>query len=371
MEPSSVSTKSLPHTDVSSSRESRIGYGVTWAARWSGRWLLVALATVVLGFVVRYSWSILLPLLLALILTTVLEPPARKLEERLRARPALAALLVVLGSFALALGTVLALIGAIGAQAPALIDETVKGFERIRRDLHKSGLASESQSDAALQDAARAFPDGGGTIASGILAGAGAASSVVVTTVIVLVLTFFFLKDGRGFLPLVQHATGPVAGAHIGEVLRRSWEALGGYIRAQALVSLIDAILIGIALLVVGVPLALPVAVLTFMGGFVPIVGAVAVGAVAVLVALAANGLTGALIILAVVIAVQALEGNILSPWLQSKTVRLHPAVVLLVVALGSTLFGIAGAFLAVPAAAVAAVVLRYLDNMLSQASPS
>jgi predicted PurR-regulated permease PerM len=132
---------------------------------------------------------------------------------------------------------------------------------------------------------------------------------------------------------------------------------------------LIDAVFIGAALLIVGVPLAIPLALLTFFGGFVPIVGAFVAGAVAVLVALVSNGVTGALIILAVIVLVQQLEGNVLSPWLQSQSMNLHAAVVLLSVTLGSTLFGVTGAFLAVPTVAIAAVVLRYLNDIVDSRS--
>ncbi len=130
---------------------------------------------------------------------------------------------------------------------------------------------------------------------------------------------------------------------------------------------LIDAVLIGIGLVVVGVPLALPLAVLTFVAAFAPIVGAVTVGAVAVLVALVANGWVSALVVLGIVLVVQQLEGNVFLPWLQGKTLNLHAAVVLLTVVLGSTLFGVAGAFLGVPLVAVLAVVLRYLNELVTE----
>ena len=126
-----------------------------------------------------------------------------------------------------------------------------------------------------------------------------------------------------------------------------------------------DGVLIGAGLLIVGVPLALPLAVLTFLGGFVPIVGAVVAGAVAVLVALVNNGFTTALIVLVIVLVVQQVEGNVLQPVLQSGSLGLHAAVVVLAVTAGSTLFGIAGAFLAVPVTAAAAVVLRYLGERI------
>jgi predicted PurR-regulated permease PerM len=120
---------------------------------------------------------------------------------------------------------------------------------------------------------------------------------------------------------------------------------------------------------ILGVPLALVLATLTFLGGFIPIVGAFVAGALAVLVALVANGLTTALIVLAIILAVQQLEGNVLQPILQSRSMNLHPAIVLLAVTGGSSLFGIIGAFLAVPAAAVAAVLIRYVSEQIDERS--
>jgi hypothetical protein len=113
------------------------------------------------------------------------------------------------------------------------------------------------------------------------------------------------------------------------------------------------------------VPLAIPLAVLTFLGGFVPIVGALVAGVLSVLVALVSNGFTTALIVLAIIVLVQQLEGNVLQPYLQGRSLRLHAAVVLLAVTAGSTLYGIAGAFLSVPAVAAASVVVRYLGERI------
>jgi predicted PurR-regulated permease PerM len=141
------------------------------------------------------------------------------------------------------------------------------------------------------------------------------------------------------------------------------WLTLGRYIRVQALVSLADAILIGLGLLILQVPLAPALAVLTFFAGFIPIVGAVVAGSLAVLVALVSNGPTTALLVIALVILVQQIESNVLQPLLQGRSLHLHAAVVLLAVAAGGTLFGIAGAFLAVPVAAIVATVLRYLTE--------
>jgi predicted PurR-regulated permease PerM len=154
-------------------------------------------------------------------------------------------------------------------------------------------------------------------------------------------------------------------GNHLTEVLSRAFAAVSDFIRVQALVSAADAVLIGIGLLILGVPVAPALALLTFLGGFVPIVGAVTVGGLAVLVALVSKGLTTGLLVLALIILVQLIEGNVLQPLLQGQSLKLHPAVVLIAVTAGGSLFGIAGAFLAVPTVAVLATVLRYINQQV------
>ncbi len=153
----------------------------------------------------------------------------------------------------------------------------------------------------------------------------------------------------------------PASRASVDRAGRRAWEVLGGYIRGTALIAAIDATLIGIGLWILGVPLVFALAVLIFLGSFVPFVGATISGMVAVLVALADGGVTTAAIALGILFGVQFLEGNFLQPIIQSRTVDLHPAVILLAVAAGGTLFGILGAYLAVPITAVVFAVLTSL----------
>ena len=144
----------------------------------------------------------------------------------------------------------------------------------------------------------------------------------------------------------MRRIAGPRAGGHLTVVSCRVWDALGGFIRAQVLVSLVDGFFIGLGLVIVGVPLALPLAVLTFFGGFIPIIGALIAGVLSVLVALVSNGFTAALIVLGIVLLVQRLRERH-AAILQGKSLQLHAAVVLLAVTAGGTLFGIGGAFLA------------------------
>ena len=320
--------------------------------------------------IVREFWSILLPVILALIVTTVLQPPAWCLERRLGIPTALSAAVVLVGSLAAVVLVVVLLAPTVGEPVRRHRRRRVQGPDP------DPGLGQQQQPDQRQADRLRGERGAGPAHLQreqhrlGVLVGVGAVTSALVTLLVTLILTFFFLKDGRKFAPWMRGLTGARAGGHLVEVSSRAWATLGGFIRTQALVSLIDAVLIGAALLIVQVPLAIPLAILTFFGGFIPIVGAIAVGAVAVLVALVSNGVTGALIILAVIVAVQQLEGNVLSPMLQSKSSDLHAGVVLLAIALGSTLFGIIGAFLAVPVVATLAVILRYLNEIVAARAP-
>ncbi len=346
-------------------REQVIGDGIAWLARWSARWVLIALGAVALGYVVRELWVVLLPIALALVVTTVLAPLAGLLERYLRFPPALAAAGAIVGALGVLVGLGFVIAPSVAGQAGDIAADAARGIQQIQDWMQERGLFNADQVNQALESIQERLTASATVIASGVLTTVGAVTSAGITFVIAMILTFFFLKDGRRFRPWVRGLAGSHVGPHLSELLGRVWETLGGFIRTQALVSLIDALFIGLALVLVGVPLAVPLAILTFFAGFVPIVGAFVAGALAVLVALVSNGVTGALIILAAIIAVQQLEGNVLSPWLQSRSMKLHPAVVLLAITLGSTLFGVIGAFLAVPTTAVLAVILRYLDQLV------
>ena len=357
------------HPNGGRPREHVIGDGIAWTARWSLRWVAIALGAVLLGLVVRETWGIVLPVVLALVITTVLAPLADVFRRRLRFPAGLAAAAALVGSILLVVAIGFAIAPSVAGQSDDIASDAAAGLQRLQDWIQDSDFVSKAQLDAALEGLQEKVQGSAGSIASGVLVGLSAVGNAGITLVISLILTFLFLKDGGRFVPWLRVLAGPRVGGHLAEVATRAWATLGGFIRTQALVSGIDAVFIGAALLIVGVPLAIPLAVLTFFGGFVPIVGAFVVGAVAVLVALVSNGLTGALIILGVIVLVQQLEGNVLSPWLQSQSMKLHAAVVLLSVTLGSTLFGITGAFLAVPVVAVAAVVLRYLLELVAARS--
>jgi predicted PurR-regulated permease PerM len=346
-------------------RGTAIGEGVTWVARWSLRLAMVAAGAVLCWLLVGYLWSIVLPVVLGVILATVLWPPTAWLRRH-GVAPALAATIVLLGGMITLAALIALIVTSVAGSVGEITTSALQGLQAIQDWLAGPPLnLQQTQLDAGLEQVTTQLQRSVSTITSSVLTGVGSVASGVVTALLTLILAFYFVKDGPRFLPWLRDVAGDGAGGHIAEVLLRVWKTLGDFIRTQAIVSLVDAVLIGIGLLVLGVPLALPLAVLTFLGGFIPIVGAVVAGVLGVLVALVSNGFTTAMIVLALIVAVQQLEGNVLQPMLQSRSLGLHAVVVLLAVAAGSTLYGIAGAFLAVPVVAGGAVVLRYLSERI------
>ncbi|MBF6413877.1 AI-2E family transporter [Nocardia cyriacigeorgica] len=351
--------------DRTPNRGDAIGVGVLWLAKWALCVVAIAAGAWVIGNVVAKLWVVLLPVLLAIVVATVLWPPARWLMDH-KFRPAAAASITVIGFLGVLAGVIALIVPSVVDQAPDLADKSTEGINKVRDWLQGPPLnVRDEQLDSAVDAVVTRLQSSAEQIATGVFTGVSAATSALITLFLVLVLSFFFVKDGPRFLPWLHNTVGSPAGRHLEEVLARVWAVLGGFIRTQAVVSMIDAVLIGLGLVILDVPLALVLAVITFLGGFIPMVGAFVAGALAVLVALVANGLTTALIVLGIIVAVQQLEGNVLQPVLQSRSMKLHAVIVLLSVTAGGALYGIVGAFLAVPVAAVAAVVIRYVGEQI------
>ena len=341
-----------------------IGEGARWFAGWCLRFLIMGAAAYVFAMALGKIWSGVLPVLLALLISTVLYPPAAFLVRHRWPRSA-AAVVSIVGALGIVSGVFALIAPTIQDQIPELRDQFTAGVVKLQKIVQGPPFNVKDEQLLELLDKSTAWlQQRSGDIANTVFQGLSVVSSVAVTLVITLILTFFFIKDGQDFLPWVRRLTGRRLGWHLTEVLTRSWNTLSGYIRTQALVSFIDAIFIGIGLYFLNVPLAFALAVITFFAGFIPIVGAFAAGFIAVVVALVAVDLTAAVLTLVLIIAVQQIEGNILSPMLQSRAMNLHAAIVLLAITLGGGLFGIIGAFLAVPVAAMIAVWFRYLGDM-------
>ncbi len=155
----------------------------------------------------------------------------------------------------------------------------------------------------------------------------------------------------------------PEARSDVDQLGRIAWRTMGGYLGGQAIVALVDAVFIGLALWLIGVPLVLPLAILTFVGGFFPVIGAFVAGGAAALIALVSNGFLDALLVVAAATVVQQLEGNLLQPMIVGRAVRIHPVAVILAVTSGAVIWGLPGAILAVPTVAVAAQSASYLRS--------
>lgn len=335
------------------------------SAKFTLRILVVAVFLYAVGRLIGAFWAGILPVVLALIVCTVLAPIAAALR-RLKVPAALAAFLTMLLFFGVLAALAMIIAPDLVGQSRLLYIQALEGLQRLQLWAQGPPLNLDPESlNEGVDEITLWIQNQAGAIAGGVFSGINTAAGLSVTLMVLVVLTFFFLKDGHRFLPWLRSATGGRAGLYLTELLTRAWNTLSGFIRAQAVCSLVDAIVIGTGIAIVGVPMAFTLALITFVAGFIPIVGAVVAGALAVLIALVTLGFTKALIVLGIVLATQQLEGNVLSPLLQSRAMNLHPVIVLVSVTVGGALFGLIGGFLAVPTAAMIAVVYRYALEVL------
>ena len=332
---------------------------------WSAYLLLTLAGFLALLYLIVRLKIIFIPVFVALLVTTLLAPLVAYLRNR-GWRPLLATWTVILGSFVLVAGIVAVLIPQFTGQFDEMKTRATEGFDDVVKWLGEGPLSiSERELDRYLEQVTERIQENSDQITGGILTSLTVTFEFIAGILLVFVLVFFFLKDGNEIWEWFKRQAARKNRDHIDEMGRRAWSTLTGYVRGTAVVALVDAILIGVALLMVGNPLWIPLAVITFFGAFFPIVGAVVAGAIAALVTLVTNGVSDALIITGVIVLIQQIEGDVLQPVVMGKAVRLHPIVVLVSLTAGAILGGIAGAFVAVPATAVAATVGNYLKMQL------
>ena len=204
--------------------------------RWSIRLIVIAAALFVLGWVVGHLWVVIFPVALALIVSTVLEPPTAWLRDR-RVPAGIASAAVVLGFLAIVLGIIAILTPQVAGQAPELADSAARGLQTVR-DWRTGGplSLSEGQITRAIEAVQEKLRNSATAISSGLFSTIGAATSAVVNLVLVLMLSFFFVKDGHTFLPWLKTLGGRRGGEHTAEVMGRAWDTLGGFIRVQTLI---------------------------------------------------------------------------------------------------------------------------------------
>lgn len=303
---------------------------------------------------------VVIPMLIAIILSCALWPLVRQCRKVMSKM--LAAWTVFLGSL-LVLGSIgTGLVFSVVNEWSTLVEQAVEGFNQLRgmvEDL-AGGLAfaiDQEQIDSAI-DSVTGFLTSA-EFGTGAVTTISAAGTFITGLVLLLVILFFLLKDGdRIWAFFVSWSPEHFRSKWIASGDRAS-DTFGGYIRGTAIIAAVDAIGITLALVILQVPLALPLGVVVFLGGFIPIVGATAAGILATLVALVANGPVVALIVLAAVILVNQLEGNFLQPVVMAQTLSLHALVILTALTAGTVLAGIVGAVLAVPLVAVAWGIIK------------
>ena len=331
--------------------------GLAVASAVTLRAVIVIGGIVLLALFAKRMMVVVIPVIVALLLATLLAPLAGWLRTH-RVRPALASALAVGLALLVFLGLWAVVIPPFVSQVPDLVENVQQGAGKLGDAAAPLGL-----SDREVQNAIQKGRDElqGSKAAGKVLTGAMLLVQWAAAVILIVVLTFFFIKDGTQLrdwtVSLFAEQRRPV----LRDISDRAWSALATYVQGVFLVATIDAVLIGIVLLIVGVPIAFPLIVLTFIAAFFPIIGSVLAGAAATLVALVSGGFVDAAIVLGAIIAIQQLEGNVFYPMVVGKRLQLHPVAILLALTAGGVLAGVAGAFLAIPVAAVVSAVLDYV----------
>lgn len=322
---------------------------------------LLILGWVVAMFIARLS-LVFTPLAIALFPAALLAPGSEYLKRR-GVRPAAAAALVLIG-FLVAFGAILTAIGWLIAEELTGVAAAVEDGYADIQDFFEDRFETEIPPIGELLDQLQAWALGGDaeTDQTGAVTGAAMTTLELVASFLLgLVALFFYLKDGKRIASWFIRLFPPRLRDDVDEISHRVWSTLGAYFRGQLVVAAVDAFFIGVGLFLLDVPLALPLAILIFLGGLFPVVGAFTAAALAVLIALADQGILVALGVLAINIVVQQLEGNLLAPLIVGRATHLHPLAILVALTAGAVAFGIVGAFLAVPVVASLNAGVRYV----------
>ncbi|KQM15620.1 permease [Plantibacter sp. Leaf171] len=333
------------------------------AAAWSWRILLVAAVVALLVFLVVQLRLIVIPLLIAVLVSALLKPVVDVLVRH-RWPKGLAIALAMVGTLSVVSGLIFLAISQITSQFASVQARTMTAYGDFKAFLLASPLhVTEAQLNDFIAQAFDSLQQDGQVLLSGALSIGSTLGHVATGVFLTLFCLLFMLIDGRTIWRWTVRVFPQRARPAVDSAGRAGWRTLGNYVRTQILVASIDAVGIGLGAFILGVPLAIPVAVLVFLGSFVPIVGAVVTGAVAVFLALVYNGPLIALLMLGVVLLVQQLEGHVLQPLIMGTAVKVHPLAVVLAVAGGTLVAGIPGALFAVPVVAVINVMVHTIAS--------
>jgi predicted PurR-regulated permease PerM len=321
-------------------------------AAWAWRLLVILTALVALLLVIKRLEIIVVPLLLALMLSALLVPIVDWLDRRGAPRGGAVAL-VILGGFAILGGIMTFVVSQFVVGVPDLANQVERSIDSAKKWLIDGPLhLSRQQIDHGGNSAIQALQNNEEKLTSGALATAATITEIITAALLMFFTLIFFLYGGRNIWQYVTKIFPTDVRDRVRAAGAAGYHSLTGYIRATFLVALVDAAGVGTGLVIMSVPLALPLASLVFLGAFIPLVGAVISGFLAVIVALLAKGFVYALITLGVLIGVNQLEAHILQPLVMGRAVSIHPLGVVVAITAGSVLAGIVGALLAVPTVA-------------------
>ena len=331
------------------------------AAAWAWRLLIILAAIVALLWLAARLQVIVVPVAMAVILTALLLPAVDWLDRRGAPRGGAVAL-VLISALALFGGIMTFVVSQFVSGLPDLTEQVARSIDDATRWLIEGPAhLSREQIDKAGDAAVTALRDNQEKLTSGALSTAATLTEIVTGALLTLFTLIFLLYGGRNIFAYLTRIVPSRTRDRVREAGRAGFGSLIGYVRATFLVALVDAVGIGTGLAIMGVPLALPLASLVFLGAFVPLVGAVLTGFLAVVVALLAKGVVYALFTLGLIIAVQQLEAHVLQPLVMGRAVSIHPLAIVLAIATGAVLAGIIGALLSVPVLAFLNSAIRVL----------
>jgi predicted PurR-regulated permease PerM len=350
--------------------EESLPRGVRVAGAWSWRLLAIGAVIAVVIFLIIQLRLIVIPLLIAVLIGALLVPFSAFLHRHHWPRwiaivtALLTLIVVVAGLFYLAVWQVT-------REASSLSTQSIASYKALRDWLTTGPLGlSPAQIDAYLKQLGQVIQQDSKVFISGALSIGSTLGHVLAGVLLTLFSLIFILIDGKSIWNWIVHIFPRKARAAVDGAGRAGWVTLTSFVKVQILVATIDAVGIGLGAFFLGLPLVIPITVLVFLGSFIPIVGAVLTGALAVFIALIFKGWVFALIMLIIVLGVQQLEGHVLQPFIMGTAVKVHPLAVVLVVAAGSLLAGIPGALFAVPLAAVLNVMVHYVSSGVWRTGP-
>ena len=331
------------------------------AAAWSWRLLVILAAILALLWLIQRLQVIVVPLALAVMVTALMVPSVDWLDRRGMARGGAVAI-VLLGGFAVFGGILTFVVSQFISGLPDLVSQVTRSIDNATRWLIEGPAhLSREQIDRAGDTAVKALQDNQEKLTTGALSTAATLTEIVTGALLMFFTLIFLLYGGRNIYAYLTTIVPARARERVRDAGRAGFNSLIGYVRATFLVALVDAVGIGTGLAIMGVPLALPLASLVFLGAFIPLVGAVVSGFLAVVIALLAKGVIYALITLGLIIAVLQLEAHVLQPLVMGRAVSIHPLAIVLAISTGAVLAGIIGALLAVPVLAFLNSAVRVL----------